>query len=180
MSLLTAEEIRIQKWLRSIPGASLKGRFFWRCIEKEFVFAVLQGGPNFYSSTRYNVKGEFSALYLSESRELARLEKTQGEDDFEPLVNIRFLFIGEVVVPDLSDTEVLSSMKRKLGIMPGDLVRVGLQAYDVTQRLARVAFHLALPGLLVPSAQRPTKRPVGWRNLVLFPATITGTWLRRQ
>lgn len=175
MRPLTAEETRLRRWFRSIARVPLRDRTFWRCIERAFAATALESGPSFGHDTRYGVKLEFSALYLSESRELARLEKTQGAQDlFEPLEDMRLRCAGEVEVPDLTDPDTLAGLKDAAGIAPADLVAVATPRYERTHRMARAAFHEGVAGLLVPSAHRPTKADPSWRNLVLYPTNIVG------
>lgn len=174
----SAEESRIRRWLSNARRSGLKGRRFWRCIEKEYEGTVLDAGPSFAQTFRYNAGGEFSALYLSESRTLARLEKTRGKDFHADLMEAEFRFAADEGVPDLTDPGTEASLRDDLGVEPAELRVAGTAGYARTLPFARAAFHAGLPGLLVPSAH-PARADAAWRNLVLYPAHILRRWLVR-
>jgi RES domain-containing protein len=179
--VLSQEEQNIQRWLKKVARFNLKGRTFWRCIERTFATTALESGPNFLQPSRYSISEEFSALYLSESQALARLEKTQGyEEDFEPLADLRFRFTAKAEVPDLSDQKTQASLLGTLGIDPRDLTVPGIDGYRRTHLIARAAFHSGLVGFLAPSVHPVRGSDPGWRNLVVYPANVVQGLLDRQ
>lgn len=181
MTELTPEELHIQRWLKKVGRANLKGLVLWRCIERKFAATALESGPNFSQPSRYSVPEEFSALYFSQSQALARLEKTQGtEEDFEPLEDLRLRFTARLEVPDLTDRKAQASMQEALRLDPRDLVVPGVDGYRRTHPIAKAAFYAGLPGLLVPSVHpAPGGEDPGWRNLVVYPANVVGELLER-
>lgn len=158
----------------------LKGRVFWRCLETAFVETALESGPNFQAGGRYSAAREFSAVYLSENRRLARLEKTCGTDIFETLSDLSFRSVGDFEVPDLTDAELQERVQGELGVGAAELTSPGVMAYPRTQLVARSAFLAGLPGLLVPSCQPPIAGEAGWINLVMFPANVVLRFFERQ
>jgi len=180
VTALSQEEQSIQRWLKKAPRFNLKGRSFWRCIERTFAATALESGPNFSQPSRYSISEEFSALYLSESQALARLEKTQGEDDYEPLADLCFRFTAKAEVPDLSDQKTQASLLGTLGIDPRDLTVPGIDGYRRTHPIARAAFHSGLLGFLAPSVHPVRGSDPGWRNLVVYSANVVQGLLDRQ
>ncbi len=166
-------------WWERAETASLRGRTFWRCIEAAFAATALESGPNFIEGGRYNGARGFSALYLSENKALARLEKTQGRDIFEDLEDIPFEFAAAAHVPDLTHPELQARLHKDFGIGLAELTAPGVAAYQRTQAVGRSVFDAGLPGLLTPSSHPPGKGRSPWRNLVLFPANVLSRWLVR-
>lgn len=164
-------------WWDRAETASLRGRTFWRCIESAFAATALDGGPNFHEGGRYSVAGEFSAVYLSENKALARLEKTDGRDIFEDLKDIRFGFAADVHIPDLTNPKVQARLDGDFGVSLAELTAPGALAYRRTQPVGRTAFAAGLPGFLTPSSRPPMPGQEHWRNLVLFPANVISRWL---
>ena len=166
-------------WWKGAQTASLRGRTFWRCIEGAFAATALESGPNYLEGGRYSVAREFSAVYLSENKDLAHLEKTQGRDIFEGLEDLSFEFVTAVHIPDLTHPELQGRLHKDFGISLAELTAPGVVAYQRTQPVGKSIFNAGLPGLLAPSAHPSLKGQGSWRNLVLFPANLLSRWLVR-
>ena len=166
-------------WWNRAETTPLRGRTFWRCIEKAFTSTVLESGPNFQDGGRFSVPREFSAIYFSENKALARLEKTQGRDLFEDLADLSFRIAADLRVPDLTADGMRTRLEKNLRVGASELTAPGVLAYGRTQPVGRSAFEAGLPGLVVPSTHPPLKDQERWQNLVLFPANILSHWLVR-
>lgn len=166
-------------WWTRAETVALRGLSFWRCIESEFSATALESGPNFLDGGRYSVAREFSALYLSGNRALARLEKTGGRDWYENLVDVQFRIADDFRVPDLTDARLQAKLAAESGIGVSELRAPGVLAYAKTRPVGAAAFAAGLPGLLVPSCHPAGKGQQRWNNLVLFPANLLSRWLIR-
>jgi len=164
-------------WWNRAGTASLRGRTFWRCIEAKFASTALESGPNFIEGGRYSVAREFSAVYLSENKALARLEKTLGRDIFEDLEDIPFEFTTAIHIPDLTNPRLQAGLHKDFGISLTELTTPGVAAYQRTQPVGKSIFNSGFPGLLTPSSHPQPKGQSPWKNLVLFPANILARWL---
>jgi RES domain-containing protein len=162
---------------RKFPTTSIRKMRFWRCVPKVYVRTVLEAGPSFTRNRRYSVRGEFGALYFSGSRPLS-LEEVAGRvgEDGEVIVCVEFEVTVHRVV-DLTRPEA----RTKLRIPLEDLVRPRLseEAYEVPQKIARAVYEAKLDGLLVPSVHDPHGRRPDWVNLVLYPANLIGSFVRK-
>ena len=118
---------------------------------------------------RYNVPGEFGALYASlepetAATEIARGLKRRGVDPRSYPEGDWWVYRVEVSlesVLDLTNSETL----RELGVTEEQLTGDSLL---ITREIARQARGLGFQGLLVPSAARK-----GAKNLVIFADRLT-------
>jgi RES domain-containing protein len=153
-----------------LPVTTIRKGRFWRCLVRQHAGTVLEAGPSFTRERRYNVRGEFSALYFSGAKELSIREvAVQAGSDGEVMACVEFLITLNPVV-DLTHPDI----RRKLGVHLDDLIRprVFKDGYAATQALARRFYAERLPGMLVPSVLDPNGQRSGWRNLIIFPANL--------
>ena len=159
-----------------LPAVVLQEAHFWRCIPRHYLKTVLEGGPSFTRERRYSIRGEFSGLYFSASRELSLSEAANrtGQDS-DRMCSVQFKITADHVV-DLTQPETRVALRVRLE----DLVRLrtSADAYEVPQRVARQVFQARLSGLLAPSVYDPNGERQGWFNLVLYPANIIRAFIR--
>lgn len=159
-----------------LPVVALRHRHFWRCIPRQYLATALEAGPSFTRQRRYSVRGEFSALYFSASRELSRTEvASRTGQDSEAMSCVEFEITTDRLV-DLTRPGTRNALQIRLE----DLVRprVSAGAYDVPQRIARRVYQEGFGGLLVPSVYDPMGGREDWFNLVLYPANIMRVFVR--
>jgi len=159
------------------PTIAVHRKRVWRCLPVRFAATALESGPSFTKDRRYSVQGEFGAIYLSASKDLAWQEwKQRGGEDAEPAGCVEF----ELTLDKLVDLTAPSVQKR-LGIKAGDLVkpRISPEAYAVTQAIARRVYAQKLHGLLAPSIHDANGEKPDWFNVVLYPANVMRRCVRQ-
>ena len=150
---------------------------FWRCLPQAFLSTVLEAGPSFTQERRYSVRGEFSALYFSASKELC-LKEVWGRTgpDGEVMACVEFEVTVDRLV-DLTDQET----RRRVRAQLDDLIRPRLSrhAYATPQRVARRIYREGFPGLLAPSVHDPRGEREDGFSLVLYPANLIRSSVRQ-
>lgn len=162
---------------RKIPTIAARRQRVWRCVPVQFVATVLESGPSFTKDRRYSVQGEFGAIYLSASEELALLEwRQRAGEDAEPAACIEF----ELTLDHLVDL-TSKAVQKRLGVQTVDLVRprIAAEAYAATQAVARQVYAQKHHGLIVPSIHDSAGEEPGWFNIVLYPANLVHRCLRQ-
>jgi RES domain-containing protein len=159
-----------------LPVVALHQEHFWRCVPKPYLQTLLEPGPSFTRQRRYSVRGEFSALYFSASRDLCLTEVAgRASHDSEPIACVEFEIAADRLV-DLTRLETRVALRVRLE----DLVRprTWSGAYEVPQGVARYVYQAKLSGLLAPSVHDPKGEKQGWFNLVLYPANMIRSSVR--
>lgn len=149
--------------LKALPRLHLKGRFF-RMVRAEDAEEILSTGPSFAYGGRYNKRGEFGALYLSDDArtcEQEKLKQVSGQRELLPAQMIGSIEIDIKGVVDLSDQANL----KKLGIGLKDLTDEVNRV--VPQDIGDLARKIDVPALLVQSVAALGK------NLVIFEEALT-------
>jgi RES domain-containing protein len=156
--------------IHKIHPTRLSRKLFWRCVPTAFQHTILESGPNFVRSSRYSVRGEFSGLYFSGSKELAQKEfADRVGDQGETFLCQEFEVTADQIL-DLTKPE----NQKNIGISLHDLVRPRHtpHAFDATHDIARASYMGRSNGILAPSIYDPDLSKEDWFNLVIFPANL--------
>lgn len=132
---------------------------FYRMVSVEDAESILSTGQSFAHGGRYNMQGEFGALYLGESPEVCKREKLKQvayNPELLPAQVLGSIRVDILNALDLTDTKNLNI----LGLSQDQLT----DPLDTTLTLSigQAARGLGVNALLVPSAAGPGK------NLVIF------------
>ncbi len=158
------------------PTVSVSRRRLWRCIPKAFVNTALESGPSYTKDRRYSVQGEFGAVYLSGSKELAKWETDErAGDDVEPVEYLEFELTLDKLV-NLRSPKTQAFFKLPLEMLVRS--RTDPDRYVATQMVARRIYAAKLHGLIAPSVHDPKSQKSDWFNVVLYPAHIMQSCLR--
>jgi RES domain-containing protein len=148
--------------MRLITTIPLEG-FAYRQIRKRYrVTGVPTATPR---STRWVVRGDPAALYLSDSEDGAWAELAKHHDGSVELIDLVRLMgtvAYELKVLDLTNRDVLDALK----VEPEELVA---PTFASCRALATVARYLGIEALISPSAAHPTAR-----TIVVFEGGIAG------
>lgn len=149
--------------LKALPRVHLKGRFF-RMVRAEDAEEILSTGPSFAYGGRYNKRGEFGALYLSENAQICNVEKLRQVGGRIELLPPQAMGVIDVDIKGVIDLTAEKSLKA-LGIVAARLVdpldRV------LPQDIGEAARSGGIHALLVHSAVALGK------NLVVFEESLT-------
>lgn len=152
-----------KKKLQNINPRLLKCTCY-RAIAKQYNDPLSTKG-NEKVSGRWHIKGEFNALYLSDSKKVCIEElKRKVEDELiiENIFNILELEIDFSLILDLTSEENLKMLEiTEDELLAGSIVR--LDEIRLPNNLARAAYELGFEGILVKSAT------MTGNNIVLFP-----------
>lgn len=139
----------------------------YRAISKEFTDPLCTEGSKKVSG-RWHIKGEFNALYLSESKKVCIEELKRRVDDetiIENLFNIFEIEINISKILDLTSKKNLKILKvDEKDLLSGSVCE--LNEVDLPNNLAKMAYKLGFEGILVKSAT------LAGNNIILFPANI--------
>jgi len=155
--------------LRPVSGT------FFRTVPEQSADYALEDGPSYVFNNRYNIPGQFGALYFGDRAEVCRttLEK-RGllAARRAPYVLLSFDIQVDGIL-DLTDPHIL----KLLQIHREDLVHTREKpgAYDTPQKLAGAAYSsMRILGLYVPDASETGN------TLVLYPGKFMAIHFVRQ
>ena len=144
----------------------IKGPFY-RVVPQSAVLYGLEDGPSYRFNNRYNLAGQFGALYFADREEVCKaiLEK-RGHLASRMLPHSLLTFDVDVnQILDLTDLKSLSALK----IHVEDLLKQAdmPDAYDIPHQLSTAVYNEGrVCGLFVPDATRTGN------TLVLYPARL--------
>lgn len=149
--------------LKTLPRVHLKGRFF-RMVRAEDAEEILSTGPSFAYGGRYNKRGEFGALYLSENAQTCNVEKLRQVGGQMELLPPQAMGVIDVDIKEVVDLTAEKNLKT-LGIVEARL----LDPVDrvLPQEIGEAARGCGIHALLVQSAVA-----LGM-NLVIFEESLT-------
>lgn len=134
--------------LRSLKSNHFRGRFF-RLVPAFHADAIGETGPSFANGGRFNPRGEFGALYLSEGADVCWKETLKKYDNRARDIPDQALGEFEIHVRrglDLTDPEVLTA----LGVTLEDISQP--TDYYLTQMIAAAAWSLGIEAIKFPSS----------------------------
>jgi len=139
----------------------------YRAISKEYKDPLSTGGSKKVSG-RWHIKGEFNALYLSESKKVCIEELKRRVDDetiIESLFNIFEIEINVSKILDLTKKENLKILEvDENDLLSGSVYE--LNEVELPNSLAKAAYGSGFEGILVKSATS------AGNNIILFPKNI--------
>lgn len=148
--------------LKSLPRIHLKGRFF-RMVRAEDADEILSTGPSFAYGGRYNKRGEFGALYLSENSQTCNVEKLRQVGGRIELLPPQSMGIIEVAIKGAVDLTAEKNLKA-LGISEASLTDAVNRV--LPQAVGEAARNCGIRALLAQSAVALGK------NLVIFEESL--------
>ncbi len=136
----------MQNILKGLRGTSIRGVFF-RSMRKKYAKDPLTVVGSLILGGRYNPKGEFGALYLSDSSgtswaEIKRKDSNARVEDY-PIFSIS---IDLHKVLDLTDESVCEALKKRRGT---DLIG---ENRTETQAMGKAVREAGFEGILAPAA----------------------------
>ena len=139
----------------------------YRAISKEYKNPLSAEGSK-KASGRWHIKGEFEALYLSESRKVCIEELKRRVDDDTLIENLFDIFKIEINVSKILDLTSKESLEiLEIGenqLLSGSIYE--LNEVRLPNNLARTAYKLGFEGILVKSASL-----IG-NNVIIFPENL--------
>ena len=119
--------------------------------------------------SRYSIRGEFSGLYFSLSRELCVPRGLNLPRHATAPFSVLEFEVSLDAVVDLCSPEI----RRRLGVQIADLKRsrISEDRYAITQAIAHKMYQGHANGLIVPSMHDDGHHP-DWANLVIYPANV--------
>lgn len=148
--------------LKALPRIHLKGRFF-RMVRAEDADEILSTGPSFAYGGRYNKRGEFGALYLSENAQTCNVEKLRQVGGQIELLPPQAMGVINVDIKGIVDLTSEKNLK-VLGIAEAKLV--DLVDRVLPQEIGEAARSCGIHALLAQSAVALGK------NLVIFEESL--------
>jgi RES domain-containing protein len=149
--------------LKTLPRVHLKGRFF-RMVRAEDADEILSTGPSFAYGGRYNKRGEFGALYLSEDPRTCNVEKLRQVGGQMELLPPQAMGVIDVDIKDVVDLTSEKNLKI-LGVVGASLIDPVDRV--LPQEIGDAARGCGIHALLVHSA-------VGLgKDLVIFEDSLT-------
>lgn len=140
---------RLSEW----KPHSLRGRFF-RLIPSIHAEAISETGPSFAVGGRYNSRGEFGALYLSESPDVCWKETLKKYNNLPDDVPDQSLGEFEMNIQrclDLTD----EGTRKMLGVTLEDITEPA--DYYLTQMIGGAAWSLGIEAIKFPSSVSPDR-----------------------
>ena len=134
--------------IRKVVPSHITG-FYYRLVSLKREDEILSTQGSFAYGGRYNPPGEFGALYLGETIEVSRTERSKKIKDFFVSTQVAGkIKVSYKKVLDLTDSGVL----KKLGIkMDQILSKEKDEGWDLTWEIARLAYQLGFEAILAPS-----------------------------
>lgn len=164
-----SEDATLQERIAALRPAQIQGNFF-RIVSAKYQNEILSTAGSFQYGGRYNPKGEFGWLYLSEGEEICAAEVLRAADDPDFFKQPRICGTIQVMlekVLDLTDEQIL----KELGIRKEDLLQdTGDRErdYRLPRRIGRLARAAGFEALKVPSVTSQGN------NLVIFRENLSG------
>lgn len=149
--------------LKALPRVHLKARFY-RMVHAEDADEILSTGASFAYGGRYNKRGEFGALYLSDAPDTCEQEKLRQVAGRRDLLPPQTLGRIDIDIKDVVDLAAEANLK-KLGIALNELTDEVDRV--LPQNLGEAARREGIAALIVQSAAAFGK------NLVIFEETLT-------
>ncbi|MCI2429294.1 RES family NAD+ phosphorylase [Candidatus Acetothermia bacterium] len=164
-----SEDTALQERIAALRPVQIQGSFF-RIVSAKYQDEILSPAGSFQYGGRYNPKGEFGVLYLSESVEICIAEVLRAASDPNFFKQPRICGTIHVMlekVLDLTDEQILKELGIRKEVLlqdTGDRER----DYRLTRRISRIARAAGFEALKVPSV---TSRG---NNLVIFVEHLFG------
>lgn len=151
---------------RKLTPLPVKGCYY-RSIFLKHQNEILSTQSSLKRGGRYNPRGEFGALYTGENEAVCRAEASRriGNDFAAPKI-ISKLKISLSKVLDLTKPTNLKALNVEKEDLTTDRTKGG---WDLTQNIARIAYHGGYEAIIAPSA---TKKG---NSLVIFDKHIDAT-----
>jgi RES domain-containing protein len=154
----------LRRRLHALKRRRLRGRFF-RLVPSFHADAISETGPSFANGGRFNPRGEFGALYLSEVPEISWKETLKKYGDRAQDVPAQSIGVFELDVQkglDLTDEKVLKA----LGVTLEDITQPA--DHYLTQMIA-AAWSLGIEAIKFPSSIDPR-----YFNVAVFVDHLSG------